>query len=215
MVESEPVSDLVSRGASQVEVSHGTTRKGRVENNDSVVLGVGRVVGRESSVTEETLPITAGETDGVEVERAGISRPECVLHGGLLGGVWSGVVEPPRVRCPGDVLQLEAETRSGIILIQDIDLVLDLGISGGSSESVKWDKKNRQSDLRNITSRDVPISIDNVEVHRDRVCPGSGDPDVGLVLGEKSVKSILSLADNFRRGFTSTLADGGPRLNVV
>jgi len=138
VVESEPVSDLMSRGASHVEVSHGTTRKGRIEDDDSVVPGVGRVVARESSVTEETLPITAGETDGVEVERAGISRSESVLHGGLLAGVWSGVVEPPRVRCPADVLQLEAETTPGIILIQDIDLCLDLGISVVDH----WSQKN-------------------------------------------------------------------------
>ena len=123
------MSDLMSRGASHVELSHGTTRKGRVEDNDSVILGVGRVVSRESSVTEETLSITGGETDGVEVERTGSSRSESILHGGLLVGIWCGAVEPIGVQCPGGALELEVETSSGIVFIQDVDLRLDLGIS--------------------------------------------------------------------------------------
>lgn len=119
----------MSRGASQVEVGRGATRKGRVQNDDSVILGVGLVVGRESSVAEETFTITGGETDGVDVERAGGSRSESILHVGLLGGIRSDIVEPVGVQCPGGVLQLEAEASFGIVFIQDIDLRLDLGIS--------------------------------------------------------------------------------------
>ena len=119
----------MSRSAPQVEGRPGTTGKGRVEDNNAVILGARRVVGREGSVTEETVATTGGEADGVEVERAGCSSSESVLHSGLLGGVRTNVVEPGGVQCPGDVLQFEAETGSGIIIIQDIDLSLDLGIS--------------------------------------------------------------------------------------
>jgi hypothetical protein len=137
VVEPEPVSDLVSRSASQVEVGHRAARKGRVENNDSVIQGVGWVVGGESSVTEETFTIAGGETDAVEVECARSSCPKSILHGGLLGGFWSDIVKPPGVQCPGDILQLEVETTSIIVVIQDIDLRLDLGISVADDRNQK------------------------------------------------------------------------------
>jgi hypothetical protein len=135
----------MSRGPSQVEVGHRTSRKGRIEKNDSVILGVGRVVGREGSVTEETLAITGGETDGVEVERTGGSNSESFLHGGLLGGIWGGPVEPAGAQGPGGVRQLEAETSSAIVFIQDIDLRLDLRISGMDDRNKKRDKRISQA----------------------------------------------------------------------
>jgi len=166
VVEPNPMSDLVSRGASQVEVSPGTARKGRVANDDSVIIGVGRVVGREGGITEKTLAIAGSKTDGVEVECAGVSHSESVLHGSLLGSIWRGAAEPAGIQCPGDVLQPENKTSSVIVLIQDIDLSLDLGI-------------------RNVTSRDATAGVDNVEVNRDLEDSSGSDPDGGLVLCEK------------------------------
>ena len=77
--------DLVSSSTSQIEVSGGTAGEGRIEENNAVILGVGRVVGGEGSITEETLVIAAGETDGIEVECASVPNSERSLHGGLLG----------------------------------------------------------------------------------------------------------------------------------
>ena len=146
MVEPEPVAYLVSRGTSKVEASHGTARKGRVGDNDSIILGVGFVVGREGSITEETLAIAGSKTDGVEVECAGVSHSKSILHGGLLGSIWRGVVEPAGVQCPSDILQLEAKTSFVIVLVQDIDLILDLGIPG-------TDDLNKKNGTRESTKR--------------------------------------------------------------
>ena len=130
MVEPDPVSDLVSRGTSQVVVDHGTSREGRVENHDTVVHGVGLVVGREGSVTEKTLAFAGSETDGVEVERVGATLSESGLHAGLLGGIRSGAVEPVGIQGPGSVGQFESKTSVAVVLIQNIDLTLNLGIAG-------------------------------------------------------------------------------------
>ena len=129
MVEPDPVSDLMSRGAAEVVGSKVTSREGLVENNDTVILGIGREVGREGCVTEETLAIAGGETDGVEVERAGGTHSEGVLHSGLFGTIRSDPVEPVGVQDPGGVHQLEAETSAGVVFVQDADLAGDLGIS--------------------------------------------------------------------------------------
>ena len=126
MVEPDPVPDLVSRGAPQVEGLHGASRKGGVEKNDSVVLGVAFEVVGEGSVTEE---LTASETDGVDVQCAGGSPSESVLHLGLLGGGSAGLVEPDGILGPGDPLQRESEAGSAIVLIQDVDLVPHLFIT--------------------------------------------------------------------------------------
>jgi hypothetical protein len=118
----------MSRGASQVEGRQGATRESRKEKNNSIVLGIGRVVEREGGITEETLWVNVSETDGVEVECLGASHVESVLHGGLLGGVRTGIIEPVGVQCPGGARQLEIEPSSAVVLIQDIDLIIDLGI---------------------------------------------------------------------------------------
>ena len=123
------MSDLMSRGASLIVRRKGTSRKRLVEDNDTIVLGVGCVVGREGGVTEETRAIASGETDGVEVEGAGGTLSESVLHGGLLGGIWSGAIEPGGIQGPGGVRQLETETGAGVVLIQDVDLISDLGVA--------------------------------------------------------------------------------------
>lgn len=139
MVQPEPVSDLVCRGAPQAEVRHGTSRKGRVENNDTIIHGVSRVVHRKGGITQKTPGTVATETNSVEVEGFDISLSKSVLHGGLHVGVWSDIVEPGGIQCPGNILQLETEACSVIILIQDIDLILDLGISemgGGNEETL-------------------------------------------------------------------------------
>ena len=107
MVQPKPVSDFVCRGAPQVEAGHGTSRKGGVENNDTVIHGVSRVVDREGGITQKTVRTTGIETNSVEVERFSISLPKSVLHSGLHVGIWSYVVEPGGLQCPGGVLELE------------------------------------------------------------------------------------------------------------
>ena len=107
MVQSDPVSDLVCCGASQVEVLRGTSRKGRVEHDNTVVHGVTCVVCREGGITEKSLGITIIETDSVEVERFGISLSKSVLHDGLQVGIRRYIVEPGWVQRPHDILQLE------------------------------------------------------------------------------------------------------------
>lgn len=117
VVEANPVSDLVGRGASQVEAILSTTRKGREENNNTVILGVGREVIRESGITEETLACAGTETNGVKVECGDGSGSESLLHLCLDVGLWSDAAEPIGVQCLGDILQLEGETCSGVVLI--------------------------------------------------------------------------------------------------
>ena len=90
MVESDPVADLMSRSASLVVGRPGTSRKRRVEKNNSIILGVELVVVREGSVTEEAI----AETDGVKVQRSGVSSSEGVLHVGLFRGTQRDIVEP-------------------------------------------------------------------------------------------------------------------------
>lgn len=196
MVEPNPVPDLVSRGSSQVELSHGTAGEGRIENNNSVVLGVRRVVGGEGSITKETLALAGGETDGVEVECAGVSYSERGLHGGLLGCFWTDTVEPVCSQCPGGVHQLKVETSSNIVPIQDVDLFLDLGI-------------------RNVTSGDVLGRIDNVEVDWDREVSNSGGQVGNIVTGDEGFESCLLLADGVGSEIITTLATGSPGRNVV
>lgn len=76
--------NLMSRGYPQVEGLCGTSRKGGVENNDSVILGVVLDLVGEGSVTEE---VTASKVDGVDVQRTGGSLSESVLHLGLFGAI--------------------------------------------------------------------------------------------------------------------------------
>ena len=135
VVEPDPVSALVSRGASQVVGNKGTARESRVQKNDSIILGVGLVVVREGSVTEEARGINGGETNAVEVEGGSVSHTEGFLHLVLLGGFWTGIVEPVSVQGSGDARQLETEASSGVVLVQDINLSQDLGISGTCDRS--------------------------------------------------------------------------------
>jgi hypothetical protein len=145
MVEPDPVSALVSRGASQVVGDKGTAREGRVQKNDTIIRGVARVVGREGSVTEETRGINDSETNAVEVERRGSSYMESFLHRVLFGGFWTGIVEPVGVQGPGGARQLESEASSGVVLVQDIDLSLDLGISETCDRNDERDRRIDQA----------------------------------------------------------------------
>ena len=99
-----------------------------MENNDSVVHRVSSVVRRECGIAQDIASIGIIETDSVDIERFYVSLSKGVLHGSLKVGIWSDVVEPGGIQGPGRVLELETETGSIIILIQDIDLSLDLGI---------------------------------------------------------------------------------------
>ena len=141
MVETDPVSDLVSRSASQVEAIRGTSRKGREENNDSIILGGGLEGVREGSITEETRTVAGSETNGVNVEGGLGSTSESLLHLCVDIILWSGAAEPPGVQCPGGVLQLESEASSGEVLIQDVDLILELGVA-------KMDDRSKENGTR-------------------------------------------------------------------
>jgi len=216
VVEPDPVPGLMSQGASKVEGSHGTSRKGRVEHNDTIVLGVGRVVSGEGGVTEETRGVTGRETDGIDVKRVGGSLSESVLHLGLLGGVWSGLVEPAGVHGPGGVHQLEAETSAGVILIQNVDLIGDLGISEADDRNWETGQEGRQISLRHVTSSKGLVGVDNIEVDGDRVTRGDGvDLDAEITLCDKRGKGLLVLAEDVGGDISTTLATGSPRLNGV
>ena len=123
------MSGLMSRGASQVEVGQGTSREGRKGNDDPIIPGVARVVGREGSVTEETRGFNINETDGVDVECTGASPTESGLHGVLLGSSGASIFVPVGFLRLADFQQIETEASIDIVRIQDIDLILDLGSS--------------------------------------------------------------------------------------
>jgi hypothetical protein len=197
VVEPDPVSDLMGRGASEVVGGKVTSRKGLVENNDTVILGTDRVVEREGGVTEETLAISSSETDGVEVERAGGSHSVGVLHGGLFGAVWSDPVEPVGVHDPSGVHQLEVETGAEVVFVQNADLPGDLAIF-------------------EVTSIGGLVGVDNVNVDRDREIGSNGvDLAANVALGDKRGEGLLILAEVFGSDISTTFATGGPRLDAM
>lgn len=106
--------------------------------NDPVIFGVTPVASREGGITEETPRIIVIETDGVNIERFDIPLSKSVLHGRLLIVFWRDIVKPVYIQCPGDTPQSEAETSFDVFLVQDIDLILDLGISDTSD----WNEEN-------------------------------------------------------------------------
>ena len=122
-------SDLVNQDAPGVEESLRTFRKDRVAKDHPVIAGVSLVVRREGGITHETPGIVVIETDGVDVERADGCPPKSPLHGSLLAVFRSDVVKPVWARCPGCALQGETEASAAKCLVQDIDLLNDLGIS--------------------------------------------------------------------------------------
>ena len=159
MVEPDPVADLMSCSASQVVRLRSTSRKRRVEKNDSVILGLALVFAREGGITEGIV----AETDGVEVQRSGVSLSESVLHFGLLAVTYISPVEPDGIQVPGDLRQFETKTSFAVIPIQDFDLFPDLGISKMYVQ-VRTAQQNRPSNLRDVTSGEGLIGIDNVDV---------------------------------------------------
>jgi len=86
VVESDPVSDLVSQRASLVERSVGTSGEGGVEENDAVKIGVCLVLVREGGVTENTVSVSNYIANSVNIECEGVSHSKRGLHIGLLGG---------------------------------------------------------------------------------------------------------------------------------
>lgn len=97
--------------------------------NSSVILGVPGVARREGGITEKTTSVIAIETNGVDIEGANVSSAKCILHVGLFVGIGGDVVEPVRIQRSGDILQLETKTGSTVTLVQDVNLIPDLGIS--------------------------------------------------------------------------------------
>ena len=128
VVESGPVSDLVSQRASLVERSIGTSREGSVEENNAVKIGVCLVLVREGSVTEDTVSVSNYVSNSVDIECEGVSHSKRGLHSGLLGGIRSDI-EPLLAFGPGDFQQLENSARVVIVVVQDRELFVDLGIS--------------------------------------------------------------------------------------
>lgn len=126
------MSDLVRQSTSQVERCLRTPRKGPVLKNDSIILGFSLVPGREGSITEETPRIIVIETDGVDVERVSTSPPKSFLHVSLLLAFRRNIIEPVWIRYPADTVEVESETGGFVVLVQDIDLFANLGISVGN-----------------------------------------------------------------------------------
>lgn len=130
VVQPDPMSNLVSEGLSSVVGSFRTPGKSRVADDNPIVQGVRVVVCREGGVAEKAPGTIGVETDGVDVESAGISLSKSFLHSELLGGLRGGVVKPVCVQCPNGVSQLEAKTNTGKGLVQNVHLFFDLIISG-------------------------------------------------------------------------------------
>jgi len=118
------------QGATQIRRSFSTSGKSGVTNDNTIVLGAIFVVGGESSVSKEAVGGFVIERNGEDVENIGTTAPELFLHRFLFGGVWADVLEPLGVLGPGGIGKLELETGSGVVPIQDLDLVLDLLIPG-------------------------------------------------------------------------------------
>lgn len=67
--------------------------------------------------------------NGIHIKSASTTLAESSLHGGLVGGVRSGVVEPIGVQGSGSVRENEGISRRGVRCIQDSDLRSDLRVS--------------------------------------------------------------------------------------
>ena len=126
MIESDPVAGLMRQGTTQIHRSIGTSGESRVANDNTIVLGVVVIVGRESGVSEEIICGLVIEGNGVDVESVGTTISKLFLHCYLFGGPWTNVVEPSRVVGSGGVDKFERESSSGVVLVQDLDLVRDL-----------------------------------------------------------------------------------------
>lgn len=72
---------------------------------------------------------TAGEVDGVDVECVGTSLAQGGLHALLGGSSLVDVVEPVRVDSGLTAGEVERESSTGVSLVHDRDLAVDLGRS--------------------------------------------------------------------------------------
>ena len=117
-------------------------------------------------------------------------------------------MEPEGVQSPGGVLQLEVKASFGKALIQDFNLILDLGFSGMHDRIEKAERENQAGDLRDKTSIDGIAGVDNVEVDRNREVGRSAVAVlvVGLSLCDERGESLLFLAHDFGIAMTTASA---------
>jgi len=126
MVETEPVTNLVSQSLAEVVRGRSTAGDAGEEDDNTIVLGL-RGVGRgESSISQKTSSGARDETDGVDVEVLGCALAVGVLHGGLDGGGRANGVEPVGVGHPVGGGEGEAEARPSIGGVEDADRVGEL-----------------------------------------------------------------------------------------
>jgi hypothetical protein len=99
--------------------------------NDAVVDWVTIIVRREGGITEKTQGIIVVESDGVDVEGESASFAKRALHVVLPAVSWSNIVIHICILESSDVLRWQAETESsfGKMLVQNSDLLMNLGNS--------------------------------------------------------------------------------------
>lgn len=81
--------------------------------------------------------------DRVQVERGRATLAKSLLHGILLRGIGTGVVEPIGVDRAGRGSERECKTAAGVIRVQSRDLAGDLGVTARTFRSINGQRKWR------------------------------------------------------------------------
>lgn len=111
--------------------------------------------------------------NGIHIKSASTTLAESSLHGGLVGGVRSGVVEPIGVQGSGSVRENEGISRRGVRCIQDSDLRSDLRVSVVMDE-FRYSFRKHPEDSRDNTSGERSARRNDMEVDTDDCRSSSG-----------------------------------------
>lgn len=159
------VADLVGDGMAEVEVDGRAAREGRIADDDTVVGRSGRVGPREGGVAKQIGDGGSVESNGIDVEVGLAALAQRRLHGGLVRGRGTSRVEPVDVGRAVGAGEGELVARAGVCLVEDSELVGNLGVPVRSSEIialVRCSRCSRNSALGSCGSR-----LHNVEIHLD------------------------------------------------
>ena len=124
VVETEPMADFVRERLALVVVGRATAGEGRVEDDNTIVLGGTLVVRWESSIAQEALSISSLESNGVDVERGSITFAKRGLHVRLGLCTWADVGEPVGVGGAGRLGEGERDARGCVVLVHGVNVGL-------------------------------------------------------------------------------------------
>jgi hypothetical protein len=163
------VTSLVGESAAEVVVRGSAAGDAGVEHDHAIILGGPGVGGGESRVAEEARARAGDEADGVDVEVGSATLAELVLHRRLGGRVRADGGEPGGVGGASGGRQLPLDTRAGVVLVEDADLVCDLRITSEHRFSKTCTEPQFEGiqSSRNVAARRRGARVDDVPVHVD------------------------------------------------